>query len=153
VLVGGVTLTDKWVGVQSVNADLRVSLDRDEEFGSATIVNQDFDVPEVSGSIEFKPRDPGELLDKIKQISGVTPGTVESVGALRRVALPVEIRLKSPTDGTVVKTLHVPDARFTVPGFSGRVQQKLTVTMNFDSDGGQLYAYRGLPGAGTKARP
>jgi hypothetical protein len=57
--------------------------------------------------------------------------------------LPLDIVLYSPDDGTVLKTLHVPDARFTVPGYSGRVQQKLTVTFNFESDLGSLLVYKG----------
>jgi hypothetical protein len=42
-----------------------------------------------------------------------------------------------------VKTLYIPDARFTVPGVQGRVQQKTEVTFNFSSDGGTLLVYSG----------
>lgn len=142
VYIDGTALSDRWVGVQSVQADLRVTLQRDEEFSNSNIIGQDYDVPQVTGSIELKPRDPAELIEKIKQVAGVTNAS-ESVGALRRVALPMDIVLYSPDDGSVLKTLHVPDARFSVPGYSGRVQQKLTVTFSWESDGGVLKVYKG----------
>jgi hypothetical protein len=142
VFIGGVAVGDRWNGVQSVQADYRVQLQRDEEFGNSNIVGQDYDVPEVSGSVTIKPRDYAELFAKVKKVTGAATST-ESIGALRQTALPMDIVLYSPTDGSVLKTLYVPDAKFTVPGFSGRVQQKLEVTFNFSSDSGSLRVYKG----------
>lgn len=142
VFVGGVALADKWNSVQSVTADYKVTLQRDEEFGNNNIVGQDYDVPETTGTVVVKPRDYAELVARIHKITGAATAT-ESVGALRRVTLPLDIVLHSPLDGSVLKTLHVPDAKFTVPGFSGRVQTKLEVTLNYESDGGDLLVYKG----------
>jgi hypothetical protein len=119
-----------------------VTLDRDEEFGSQTVINQDFDVPQVSGSVEVKPQNPGEILSKIKAITGAAT-TTEAIGALQRVALPLHIVLRSPMDNSVLKTLYVPDAKFTVPGYSGRVQQRMMLMFNFECDSGTLEAYKG----------
>jgi hypothetical protein len=143
VYVGGILLTDKWNGVQSANIDYRVTLQRDEEFGNNNIVGSDYDVPETSGSITVKPRDYAELYDRINQITGAASVT-ESLGALRRTPLSLDIVLHSPTDGTVLKTLSVPDARFTVPGFSGRVQTKLEVSLLWESDSGDLSVFKGI---------
>jgi hypothetical protein len=142
VYVGGVALTDEWTGVQSFNADWRVTLDRDLEFGNSEVVAQDYDVPTVSGSIDFKPRNATDLYTRVAEAAGVAT-TTEVVGALQQAVLPLDIVLYSPTDGSVLKTLYIPDARFTIPGYSGRVQQKLTVTFNFESDGGTLKVYKG----------
>ncbi len=142
VYVGGQAITDVWTGVQQFTCDWRVTLDRDEEFGNPNIVGSDYDVPEVNGTIDFKPRNPTELLTRVQEIAGV-PAT-EVVGALQRVKLPLDIVLYSPDAAdTPLKTLHVPDARFTVPGYQGRVQQKMTVTFNFESDTGVLKVYKG----------
>lgn len=142
VYVGGVLLADLWTNVQSANVEWRVQLDRDEEFGNPQIVNQDFDVPTVNGSIEVKPQDPSEIMDKLIQITGVASAT-EAIGVMQREALSLDIVLKSPTDGSVLKTLYVPDAKFTVPGYSGRVQQKMMLNFNFESDSGVLMVYKG----------
>jgi hypothetical protein len=142
VYVGGVLLANQWTNVQSASVEWRVQLDRDEEFGNSQVVNQDFDVPTVSGSVEVKPQDPAEILSKVKQITGAATDT-EAIGALQREAQSVDIVLKSPTDGSVIKTLYIPDAKFTVPGYSGRVQQKLTLQFNFESDSGVLEVYKG----------
>jgi hypothetical protein len=142
VYVGGVDVTDEWTGVQSVNVDWRAQLDRDLEFGNDEVVEQDFDVPTVTGSIDLKPRTATELYKKVAQIAGAA-SEAEVVGALQQTNLPLDIVLHSPTDGSVLKTLHVPDARFSIPGYSGRVQQKLTVTMSFESETGVLKVYKG----------
>lgn len=141
VRVGGVAITDRWSSIQSANADWRVTLDRDEEFGNPNVVNQDFDVPDVSGSITIRPRDPVELLDRIYAIMGIPDDEV--VGPTQSPPTPIDIILHSPTDGQVLKTLHTPDARFRLPGYSGRVQQKLDIEFPWDSDGGTLLAYKG----------
>lgn len=142
VFIGGVDVTDEWTGVQSVNCDYKVTLQRDMEFGNDEITGQDYDVPTVSGSIEFKPKDAQQLYERVAQIAGASSNT-EVVGALQQAILPLDIVLHSPTDGSVLKTLHVPDARFTVPGYSGRVQQKMMVTFNFESELGVLKVYKG----------
>jgi hypothetical protein len=141
VYVGGNTAGFKWPSVQAVNVEYRVNLDRDEEFGNYYVVSQDYDVPQVSGSIDIKPRDVAELMTRIRQISGVS-ATNEAVGPYTSTPLSLLIKLKSPTNGSTIKTIEVPDARFTLPGYSGQVQQKLSMSLNFESDAGILNVYK-----------
>lgn len=141
VRIGGVAITDRWSGIQSANVDWRATLERDEELGNQNVVSQDFDVPEVGGSIDLKTRSVTELINRVKQIAGVTGDEV--VGALQTTPLPIDIILHSPQDGSILKTLHIPDASFTLPGYSGQVQQKLTVSFPFESDGGKLLVFKG----------
>lgn len=131
-----------WGDVQSVSAGIRFQLDSDRELGNDNVVSRDFDTPDVSGSLQIKPRNANSLMDRLKVITGVTTDT-EVMGALQRVALPLDIELHSPTDGAVLKTVHVPDARFTLPGYSGRVRTKTMFDMNFTSPTGVLKAIRG----------
>jgi len=142
VYLGGMSLADRWTSVQSVQVDWKVTLDKDEEFGNTQLVSQDFDVPDVSGNIVIKPRDYTDLYTKIRQTAGVASAT-ETVGALTTVVLPLTIVLHSPIDGSVLKTLEIPDARINVPGYSGQVQQKLSVTFSFNSDTGVLNVFKG----------
>jgi hypothetical protein len=136
------SLQYKFPSVQSVNVDWRVTLDRDEEFGNAYAVAQDFDVPAVTGTITVKPRGADELLKLVRQITGVTDVT-KAIGPDSAVPLSLDIVLLNPneTTRTVMKRLHVPDARFTVPGFQGQVQQKLTVDLPMESDEGTLLVF------------
>lgn len=132
---------NKFTSVQAANVDWRVTLERDEEFGNYHAVAQDFDVPTVNGSVDVKPRDPAEMFRFIRKITGVTSPT-DVVGPNNAVPLPLDIVIKDGANaGATLKRLHVPDARFSVPGYSGRVQQKLTVTLPFESDGGALTIY------------
>lgn len=127
-------------GVQSAQVDWKVTLQNDEEMGNYHYTNIDFDVPDVSGSVGFKPQTYADLLKLMQDISGVTD-RLQSAGVTDAPLLDVQVVLKNPVDGRVLKRLHVPDARFSMPGYSGRVQQKLDFTANFQSDRGELHVY------------
>lgn len=144
VYIGGQTTGYKWSNIQSVTADWKVNLEKDEEFGSAVYTSQDYEVPDVSGTIVVRPNNAADLFSKIKTVANLSTST-EVAGALTTTPLELLIVLHSPEDGSVLKTIKVPDARITIPGYSGTVQQKLDWTFNFDSDGGLMYVYKGLP--------
>lgn len=146
---------DLWSDVQSVTVDWSVSLEDDFEFGNPRAVAREAtDAPEVTGSIELKPFSPAAFFEKLHQITGVP--TDQVIGPQSSVTLPLEIRLLNPDSGgaealakgAVIKTLYIPDARFTIPGFEGSVQSKLTTTLNFESDTGVLSIYSGWSGRG-----
>ena len=81
----------RWTGVQSFEVSWRVTLDNDEEFGNIHYVAQDYDIPEVTGNINIRPRDPADLWDKIFQVTN-TPSN-EVAGPATSVGLPVELRI------------------------------------------------------------
>lgn len=131
------SVANKWTTVQSVNVDWRATIEKDEEFGNYYATGIDFDVPTVNGTIELKPSDPQAFFDKLQEAVGESD-QYAIVGAQGSTPLAVDIVIKDPDTAFVVKRLHIPDARFTIPGYSGRVQQKLTVSLPFESDGGTL---------------
>lgn len=135
------TTFTKFTNVQNVEATWSVTLENDEELGNERYVDTDYDVPEVSGSIGLKPYDPADLFSKVAQITGVD--TAEVIGPNTTVTIPMEILIKHPDSGDVLKTLYTPDARFTVPGYSGQANAKLETSMNWSSDSGVLYVYNG----------
>jgi hypothetical protein len=147
----GVAVEVRWPDVQSVNIDWRVTIEDDYEFGNPRAVNRDFaDVPAVTGSIELKPRSIQAMFTRLQQITGVPAAQI--IGPQSSVAGALRVELRNPESGgstavaagTVLKTHYVPDARFTIPGYEGRVQQKLSQTVNFESDGGILETYKGV---------
>lgn len=127
-------------GVQSAEADWKVTLQNDEEMGNAHYVNIDYDVPQVTGSMQFKPQVYADLLTLMQDIAG-TPNALQSANPTDAPLQDVQIVLKNPANGRVLKRLHIPDARFSLPGYSGRVQQKLDFTAAFTSDRGELHVY------------
>lgn len=140
----------RWSDVQSFNVDYRVTIEDDFEFGNVRAVSREYaDAPQVTGSIEMKPLSTKTFFDKLQQITGVP--TSEVIGPQSSVVLPIEVRLLNPDSGgqstvppgTVLKTLYIPDARFTIPGYEGRAQQKMVATMNFESDAGILEVFKG----------
>jgi hypothetical protein len=144
------TVEIKWPDVQSVNIDWRVTLEDDYEFGNSQAISKEAtDVPAVTGSVELRPRDVNAFFTRLVQITGVDAADV--IGPQSSVAGALRIVLKNPESGgttaaaagAVLKTIYVPAARFTLPGFEGRVQQKLNVTLNLESDDGVMYVYKG----------
>ena len=131
----------RWRGVQNFELTRRVNLDRDEEFGNAHVVSQDYDTADVTGSVTVKAEDAEYLFELIQQVANVPSN--EIAGALTSEALAMELRINHPTTGSRIKTLYVSDARIQVPSVQGRVQQKLTTQFTFTSDGGNLAVYNG----------
>lgn len=131
----------RWTGVQSFEVTRRVTIENDEEFGNPHFVSQDFDTPEVSGNIVFRPRDPQDLIDRIQEIANVPSNEV--VGTLVTTPLPVELRVSHPDTGVRLETIYIADARFTIPSVQGRVDTRLDVTMSFSGDSGQMLVYAG----------
>lgn len=150
-VIGGTPTEVRWPDVQSCNIDWRVTIEDDYEFGNPRAVNRDFaDVPAVTGSIELKPKSIQAMFARLQQITGVP--TTDIIGPQSSVAGALRVELRNPESGgttavaagTVLKTHYIPDARFTIPGYEGRVQQKLTQTVNFESDSGVLETYKGV---------
>lgn len=125
-------------GVQSATCDYRVTLQKDEEFGNYHFVAQDFDVPVVNGTVQIKPLDAPSMIGLIQQITGVTDPTQSATAGATPPPLALDIVLRNPLDNTVLKHLSIPDARFNVPGYTGRVQTKLDLSLAFSSDSGTL---------------
>lgn len=128
-------------GVQTVELTRSVNLENDEELGNHHYVSQDYVTPDVTGSFSVKPIDTADLWAQIAQITGVD--ATEVIGPQTTTTVAVKVEVLDPDDGQVLKTIHVPDARFQVPGLSGRANQKLETTFNFTSDGGQISVFDG----------
>lgn len=143
VFLGGQTDGFKLGGIQSFQAEWRVQLEKDEEFGNTGYVSQDYLVPDVTGTVDFKPYNYADLMARIKTMAGVAQGSDEVIGAYQYVDLPLEVVLHSPVDGTPLKTIKVPDARFTLPPTPFRVQQKLTMSFPFKSEQGIMQVAKG----------
>ncbi len=142
VYINGTSLSDRWTSVQTVTADWKVTLDQDREFSNSQLIDQDFFVPDVSGTIVIKPRSYADFYAKLVKTANLGSAT-EVAGAITTTPMPLMIVLRSPDTGAYLKTIYVPDARFTLPGYSGQVQQKLQLTFNWSSDTGAMVIYRG----------
>jgi hypothetical protein len=130
----------RWRSVQSADINWSVTLDADREFGNANVVSQDYDVPEVTGSITMRSRDALELINKIQEVTGVTN---DVIGPHDSATLPLEIQISHPETGVRLKTFYIPDAKFSLPGNSVAVQSKVESTFNWSSEGGGLLIYAG----------
>lgn len=145
VFVNGVAVTDRWTGVQSVNLDERLTIERDMEMGSSVATSIDYsDVPTVTGSLSVRARNPQDLHARLVTALGIASAT-EAIGPLQFNDVRLDVVLHHPDTGAVLETLEVPDAQFTLPGYSARVNTKLDVTMNFQSETGTLHALDAAP--------
>lgn len=146
----GTPVEVRWPDVQSATVEWRVTLEQDYEFGNARAISREAtDVPAVTGAIEIKPRSVEAFFRRLRQLTGTPEEQI--IGPQSSVAGALRIEIRNPESGgaasvpagTVLKTHYIPDARFTIPGYSGQVQQKLSVTVNYESDGGILETFKG----------
>jgi hypothetical protein len=141
VAAGGTANYKLFRGVQTVEMTRSVNLENDEELGNHHYVSQDYVTPDVTGSFSVRPLDTKTLWDQIYTITGVNPA--EAIGPQTTSTVNVKVEILDPDSGSVLKTVHVPDARFQVPGLAGRANQKLDTTFTFSSDGGIMGVYDG----------
>jgi hypothetical protein len=144
VYVGGFNPADlagsaqfRWDGVQTASMEWRQTLEADEELGNFNLIDYGpNDVPSLNGTVEVRSVDPSNLWRKIRQATGAT--TTEAIGPNTAIALPFTLAIFHPETHALLKWFTIDDARITVPGFQGQVQQKMNVTFTFDSDSGKL---------------
>lgn len=145
VYVGGKTPQHRWTGVQSVSIDWRATVEKDEEFGNYYATSTGFDVPTASGSVDILFRDPADMMARIRQITGVS-ATDQALGPNVSEPLPMYVVLKDGSkNGAPIKTIGISAARFTVPGYTGRANEKLTQTLSWEDDKGRVLIGKGGP--------
>lgn len=132
----------RWGGIQSVDVTWKVALQPDEELCNHKYLGQDYDTSDVTGTIVVKPVDSADLFSKIDQVMGVATNVV--AGPYAAPALPVEIRINHPDTGATLKTIYIPDAKFTLPAVQGKINTKLATTFTIDSNSGSMFVYSGL---------
>lgn len=140
------TVGNNWTrltGVQNFEATWSVSLENDEELGNSRYVDQDYDVPDVSGSMTVKAFDTADLFSKINLVTGVPSSEV--LGPDITTAIQTLIVVNDPSTGNPIKSLYLPETRYSVPGFSGQVQTKLENQFDWTSDTGDMKVYKGTP--------
>lgn len=147
----GQPLEVRWPDVQSATVEWRVTLEEDREFGNPRAISREpTDVPVVNGTVEVKPRSVEAFFDRLRQITGISDVS-QIMGPQSSLTGALRIELRNPDSGgatalgagNVLKTHYIPDARFTMPGYEGRVQQKLTTTLNWESDTGLHEVFKG----------
>lgn len=133
----------RWKGVQSVEVNWRVTLDKDQELGNPHNVASDYDTPDLSGTITIRPGSNDALFDKIAQVTGADPNEITNV--LAQNTLELQIRLENPRTGDIIKTLKIDDAQILPPAAQARAGQKLENQFSWSSEAGELEIVKGAP--------
>ncbi len=136
----------RWPGLQSVDLSWKVTLEADDELGNPHHVAQDYDTPDVSGQIVFRPADTDMMMSWIRRVTATSAGEVAN--ALGDTPIATEVHIKSKSTGARLKTLYVPDAKYTAPAPQAKVGSKLDLTMPLQSDTGALEVYNGVGPSG-----
>jgi hypothetical protein len=124
----------RWDRVQTAEVTWKVTRQATEELGNPHYVEQDYDVPDVSGTITVRPSDIDNLLAKLAQALNVAAGEV--VGVLSSTPLEMEVRVSHPDTKAPVKTHYIPDARFSPPTLQARANSSQDFPFPFQSEAG-----------------
>lgn len=134
----------KFLRVQEASIDWRVNLERDEEFNNPRVVDMTYaDTPEATGSFTVKARNPQELVEAIQDACNVAAGKVVGPIYDSTAAVPMEIRLKDPVNGTTISSVYFDKVTFDIPGYDQRVASNNLFTLNFYSENGKMLLYKG----------
>ncbi len=100
------------------------------------------EIPEVTGTLRFRPRDRAGFYAMLKRILNITADRTIHV---EEVApnLPIEIRLTNPYTGNIIKTLYSEAIRLNVPGFEARPPDDLEPEISFSCPTSDLAIYKG----------
>lgn len=130
--------------VQEANIDWKVNLERDEEFNNTRIVDMTYsDTPEVTGSFTIKARNVTELISQIQKACNVNAAKVVGPIYDSTAAVPMELRLTDPVNGTTISSVYCPSVTFDIPGYDQRVASNNMFTLNFYSEDGVMKLYKG----------
>lgn len=136
----------RWPGLQSASVTWSVTAEDNDELGNPHSVSRDFDTPDVSGQVVFRPATPQSFIEWVRRITD-TPNT-EAANALGTTPIPTEFHIRTKDTGQRLKTIYMPDSRYTLPGPQAQVDQKHDLTMPFNSDTGALEIYNGIGPSG-----
>lgn len=130
----------RWSGVQSATVDLSNTVARDFELGNnAAVTIEPEDTPTLSGVVSLRARNAAELFTRLRQITGVTD-VDKAIGPDNAAELALDIVILDSL-GAVQKRLHIPDARFSLPGYNAQVGQRVDFDLNWGSDTGTLKVF------------
>jgi len=137
---------NKLTGIQDITIEWRVTQEEEREMGNPNAVSRDFDVPTVSGTVTFQPRNVSDLMAKLRKITGVVDQDA-AIGPDVAALLPLDVVIKdAESGGATLKRFSIPDARFSVPGYNPRVEQNVSLSLEWESDTGAMTIYRDLGG-------
>lgn len=131
----------KWDGLQSAELNWRLALEAVRELGNTHIVEQTYDVPDLTGTLTMRPKSVAYMFDRVGQVTGVA--TTETINALSSVALDTHVRIRHPITGVVLKTFVAEKCRFTPPAGQVQANTRLDVPWPFTSATGKLTVYKG----------
>ena len=114
------------------------------KFGNPQAVSQDYETPEVDGSVTMRPVDVQAFIGQVQKVVNI-PITEIANATQDPPQMNLQYKIVSPDTGLTTKTLWVPDAKFTVPAVNPQVAQKLESEFPFTSAGGQLDIVKGDP--------
>lgn len=132
--------SNRWSGVQAATLDWAVTVAKDFELGNANATSTEAeDVPTVGGNVSLRARNSAELFTRLRQVTGVSDVN-KAIGPDNAVELPLDLVVMD-SEGTVHKRLHVPDARFSLPGYNAQVGQRVDLDLAYTSDSGTVLVF------------
>lgn len=131
---------NRWGGVVSATAEWTQQVEPDYELGNPYAYNREAnDIPDVTGVVTIRPVDVDQFESRLRTITG--QAVDHAIGADSAVPLELDLVVRG-SDGAILKRLHVPDARISVPGLeSGQPGSKVQFALNYSSDTGTLEPY------------
>lgn len=112
-------------------------------FLGSDVVRIDREIPEITGTIRFKPDVPNNFYSFVrKYILDKSTDTVVSASDLGPTC-EILVKLRHPVTKEVLKSLYLPTVRISIPGFSGGVTDTVEPELSLTSLDADIRIYKG----------
>lgn len=130
--------------IQSAELEGTVDGEVERELGTEEPSGRVINGTDARGSLTVRSRDRDRFFDLLEEVTGVARDEV--YGWFNENEVDLQIRIENPkAPGTIIKTLHVEDAKFQPPGTPARVNSATDFAFNFESVNGSFKAVKGIP--------
>lgn len=137
----GLPTEAKLGNIQALTLEGTTDSEIEREFGNADAVGRTINGRDVTGSMTSRSRDVAAFTTLLSAVTGVDPDEV--FGYLNQKGVTLDVEIRNPNTGNVIKTLYVQDAIFTVPGAPARVNSPTDFALNWQSRNGDFAEVKG----------
>jgi hypothetical protein len=128
--------------VQAFELEATVDGEIEREFCNEEPTGRTVNGHDCNGSITVRAKNKAAFFDLLERVTGVPGGEV--IGFLNTNETPLIIEIQNPkTPATILKTLYVSDAIFSIPSTPARVNTPTDFQLQWESKRGSYIAYKG----------
>lgn len=129
-------------GVQTLDLNATTTGSVQREMGTQDPIGYNVTGTDTNGTITLDPKEEAALYVALETMTGIK--RQEILGYLNEHTIAMKAVIRDPkSPATILKSIHVGDAKFQIPGTTARVNQTLSLPISFESEAGTFEEVKG----------